>query len=80
MPKDRRMKAFGCRLRAARITAGYDDATDFATALGIEAARYRKYERGDSVPPLEVLEGIVRMTSHSLDWLLLGEPPPYRHT
>lgn len=77
MPKDRRvdrlMQQFGRRLRAARITAGYEEAADFATDLGIEAPRYRKYERGESVPPLDVLEGINTMTGRSLDWLLLGK-------
>lgn len=72
---DRLMRAFGRRLRAARITAGYEDAADFAADLGIEAARYRKYERGESMPPLDVLEGIVRVTERSSDWLLLGRPP-----
>lgn len=77
MPKDRRvdrlMQQFGRRLRAARITAGYEEAADFAADLGIEAPRYRKYERGESVPPLDVLEGINTMTGRSLDWLLLGK-------
>lgn len=69
------MQQFGRRLRAARITAGYEDAIDFANDLGIDAPRYRKYERGNSMPPLDVLQDIARMTGRSLDWLLLGQMP-----
>lgn len=79
MTKDRRvdrlMRSFGRRLRAARITAGYEDATDFANDLGIEPPRYRKYERGESVPPLDVLEDIARITERNTDWLLFGQKP-----
>ena len=71
--RDRLMHAFGRRLRAARITAGYEEATDFASDLGLEPPRYRKYERGESMPPLDVLAAIVRTTGRSLDWLMLGQ-------
>lgn len=70
---DRLMRGFGRRLRAARITAGYEEAGDFAEELGIAPARYRKYERGESMPPLDVLEDIVRITERSLDWILSGQ-------
>lgn len=72
---ERLMKGFGRRLRAARITAGYEEAADFAEDLGIEPPRYRKYERGESMPPLDVLEDIRRITERSLDWLLIGHMP-----
>lgn len=72
---DRLMRDFGRRLRAARITAGYDDATEFAKDLGIESPRYRKYERGESLPPLEILDAIAAITGRSLDWLLRGQKP-----
>lgn len=79
MAKDRRvdrlMHQFGRRLRAARITAGYEEATDFAEDLGIEAPRYRKYERGESLCPLDVLQDIIRLTGRTSDWLLLGQMP-----
>lgn len=68
----RLMRAFGMRLRAARITAGYVSAADFSSDLGIDEYRYRKYERGESVPPLDVLESISKITGRSLDFLLLG--------
>lgn len=72
---DRMLREFGRRLRAARISAGYEEASDFASDLGIESPRYRKYERGEIMPPLDVLDGIVRLTERSLDWLLLGKRP-----
>lgn len=69
------MRDFGRRLRAARITAGYDHASEMAKDLGVEPPAYRKYERGQSVPPLDVLAMIHDITGRSLDWLLLGEMP-----
>lgn len=72
---DRMMRDFGTRLRASRITSGYESAQVFASDLAIDAQRYRKYERGESIPPLEVLEQIVKLTGKSLDWLLLGNRP-----
>lgn len=74
----RLMRDFGRRLRAARITAGYDEAADFAAVLGLESPRYRRYERGESMPPLDVLEDIADRTRRSLDWLLLGRGAPGR--
>jgi len=69
------MKNFGKRLRAARIYSGYETAKDFAIDLGINEPAYRKYERGVSVPPLDILAQIAEITETSLDFLLLGKPP-----
>lgn len=66
------MRAMGRRLRASRITAGFETADQLATRLDLHPQRYRKYERGDSVPPLDVLETLKRTLSIDLDWLLLG--------
>jgi len=38
-------QAFAVRLHAARIAAGYSTMRDFAAALGIEEARYRRWKR-----------------------------------
>lgn len=65
-------KRFGERLRAARMVAGYETGRDFARDLGIEDFTYRKYERGQSVPPLDVLEDICRLTGREVGWLLFG--------
>lgn len=72
---DRMMRDFGKRLRAARISAGYETAADFARDLGIEVARYRKYERGDAMPPVDILGTISSLTGKSLDFLILGRFP-----
>lgn len=68
------MKAFGRRLVACRVMAGYDDAEGFAKILEIEGPAYRKYERGDSFPPLDLLERIVMATGASVDFLIFGRP------
>ena len=64
--------AFGRRLRAARIAAGYHSAAYAASVLGLDKVRYRAYERGTRVPPLTVLQAIQRTFNISLDWLLVG--------
>lgn len=66
------MSAFGRRLRAARTTAGFDSAEKFAEMLRLHAHRYRKYERGEAFPPLDILEQVVLATRVDLHWLILG--------
>lgn len=71
--KDKRMiKAFGKRLQSVRIVAGISDASLAAGKLGIEAPRYRKYERGEAIPPLPVLALICTMFNTTSDFLLFG--------
>lgn len=71
--------AFGGRLEAARRHYGTQTGrpqlsrTDFAEDLGVQAARYRRYERGETEPPLLMLEKIRRLTGVSLDWLIAGQ-------
>lgn len=43
-------QAFARRLEAARIAAGYDTMRDFAEALGIAEARYRRWEAAETEP------------------------------
>lgn len=71
----RMMKAFGKRLRAARIVANYKNADLFAKKLELEPPTYRKYERGQAWPPLDVLARIVELTNQTTDFLLLGRKP-----
>jgi transcriptional regulator with XRE-family HTH domain len=66
-------RGFGRRLRSARITAGWDEASDFATDIGIAAPAYRRYERGEAWPPIDVLVDITRLTSVTMDHLILGQ-------
>ena len=72
---NRLMRDFGKRLRAARITAGWEEAADFAADLGVEAPRYRRYERGHALPPIDLLADISRLTGATLDHLLMGRKP-----
>lgn len=71
--KDKRMiKQFGVRLQAVRIASGIPDASLAAADLGIEAPRYRKYERGQAIPPVPVLLAICAMFNTTSDFLLFG--------
>lgn len=65
-------RLMGTRLKALRMTAGFETAEDFALSLDLHPARYRKYERGDATPPLDVLEQIEDATGCEIRWLLLG--------
>lgn len=74
---ERLMRNFGNRLRAVRIARGYQTAEEMAQALKIEGPRYRSWERGGSIPHLDLLEDVRKLTGVSLDFLLLGitDPP-----
>jgi len=74
----RLMKAFGKRLRIAREQfLGIKYAGDFAKLLEIDGQRYRKYDRGEAFPPLDVLENIIDRTGVSADWLLFQRGPVF---
>lgn len=70
---DQMMRRFGRNLASARVTAGYSNASDFAEALKIGDQRYRKYERGDAMPPPDILAEIRSLLGVSLDWLILND-------
>ena len=67
------MARFGRNLEAARITAKYEHASDFAKILRIKDQAYRKYERGESMPPPDLLVDIRALLGVSLDWLIGNE-------
>ena len=77
-PEDQPSTPFAFRLEIVRRHYGEKisrhtlSAAEFAGQLGIEGARYRRYERGEMEPPLEVLQLIRAMTGVSLDWLVAG--------
>lgn len=75
----RLLREFGIRMRAARISAGYESAEQFAKDVGTEPHTYRKYERGEAFPPLDSLIEISRFTDKSLDFLILGKADRPRH-
>lgn len=51
---------------------------EFAGRAGINVNTLRNYERGDSLPNLEVAASICRYFGVSTDWLILGEGPMHR--
>jgi transcriptional regulator with XRE-family HTH domain len=65
-------RAFGQRLRAMRTGLGYTQ-EQMAQALGIQSARYSKYEIGRSEAPYEVLVKIASLAGVSLDYLIAGK-------
>lgn len=67
--------AFADRLKLVREQAGYPSKAGFARKLGIEEARYRKWERAGSEPDLHHLCKIQRITGVSLDYLIAGLVP-----
>lgn len=64
-------KDFGSRLRAARLSLGYTQ-EQMAYALGINLARYSKYEIGRSEPPFEILCRIADVADADLNYLITG--------
>lgn len=72
------LAAFAARLLLVRrsyariIDRPHMAAGTFAAELGIEAARYRRYERGEMQPPIPVLTAIRKVTGVSLCWLVSG--------
>ena len=66
-------QAFALRLEAARVAAGYPSMREFARKLGIEEARYRRWEAAETEPDLENLRKIASVTGASLDSLIRGE-------
>jgi transcriptional regulator with XRE-family HTH domain len=66
-------QAFAVRLNAARIAAGYGTMREFAAALGVEEARYRRWEAAETEPDILHLQRIAKLTGASLDSLITGE-------
>jgi len=64
--------------RLARVRRSYGASIDlpnlgraaFAGLLGVSAAAYGAYERGEREPPVEFLVALRNLTRISLDWLL----------
>jgi transcriptional regulator with XRE-family HTH domain len=71
---DKLRRAFGRRLRALRASLTYTQ-QQMAEALGIQPARYSKYEIGRSEAPYEVLVKIANLAETSLDYLITGRTP-----
>lgn len=67
-------KAFALRLKAVRLSAGFDTAEAIARKLGMrQAETYRRWERGETEPDIAALCRISELTGASLDFLLAGK-------
>ncbi len=68
-------RAFATRLEAARIAAGYETMRKFSEALGVQEARYRRWEAAETEPDLFHLQRIAKLTGISLDIWISGQRP-----
>jgi len=66
------MNAFADRLRSCRIAGGYETAADLAAALNLSDYAYRRYERGEALPPYDRLDRIAQLTNVDFRWLATG--------
>ena len=64
---------FARRLEAARRSSGFETMRDFAAALGVSEARYRRWEAAETEPDILHLQKISRLARVSLDALLSSE-------
>ena len=64
---------FAQRLETVRSRTGLDQ-EEFAARLGLKAERYRRYERGETEPNIEILTKIRQLTKINLNHLVAGEP------
>ena len=65
-------EGFARRLKASRELAGFETQEDAAKALGLEAERYRRWERGETEPALDKLFEIGKVFKVSVDLLIFG--------
>lgn len=60
------------RLRAARLSCGFQDVRAFADALDMPAERYERFEEGLEEPGYDDLAHIAKITGKTLDFLITG--------
>ncbi|HZF44728.1 MAG TPA: helix-turn-helix transcriptional regulator [Sphingomonadaceae bacterium] len=65
------------RLRQARINAGFEKASDFAKAVGVQEGTYRHHENGTGgrSVPLSAAKKYAAKLGIDLNWLLNGDGP-----
>jgi len=64
------------RIRSARISAGFDTATEAAERLGMKPHAYRHYESGYRIPPTSRLAEMARAFRVDMEWLVSGKGGP----
>lgn len=65
-------RSFAQRLSSLRRVVGYEDAKDFAEALGIQPNTYRRWERAETEPSIELILRICQRLGVTPTFLLLG--------
>lgn len=65
-------KNFGLRLKSARVSAGYQEAEDFASALGVTPNTYRTWERGRTNVPHYLLPAICELLGKDANYFYTG--------
>lgn len=76
---ERDLNPLAMRMRATRMAYGLllgvpeMSMREFSEQLKLEAETYRRYERGETEPPMGVFVAIHRLTGISLDYLLAGD-------
>jgi transcriptional regulator with XRE-family HTH domain len=68
-------RAFARRLKAHRVAAGYETATEFASELGIALGTYTRWERAETEPDLTMLGKIISTLSITANDLLMPQKP-----
>jgi len=63
---------FGDRLKTLRDRKNITG-EELATAIGQKTGTYRRWERGETQPPLEAIYEIRRVTACDLNWLVCGD-------
>lgn len=66
-------EAVGKRLQQLRLAKDFDYIRHFAEAIGVNEARYDKWEKGRALVPPEVVLRLKAMYGITADWLYYGE-------
>jgi transcriptional regulator with XRE-family HTH domain len=69
-PENRR--AIGARIASARLSAGYENASEFARHVGVSPNTIYRWERGEVAPSIWQLESVSRVSRVTTDWILRG--------
>ena len=69
-------KNLGNRIKAARLIHGDLTGAEAARRLGVEPHAFRRWERGETSPPVDKVVGFAALVSVSVDWLLTGRKDP----
>jgi len=64
----------GRRIQAAIESAGYESVRSFAEALGCSRALVYRYIKGTTLPPLDVMQRIARLTNRRLPYFYVEGP------